>query len=70
MHFLCRFGFIVSNKAITMDPFKVEEIVQFPPLCTIHQLQSLQEKMNFLHRFITNYVEITNGFFHRISGLS
>lgn len=33
-----------------------------PPPSSIHQLQSLQGKANFLRRFIANYVEITNGF--------
>jgi hypothetical protein len=55
-------GFIVSKIGIMVDPLKVEEIVQFPPPCTDPQLHSLQEKANFLRRFIANYVEITNGF--------
>jgi hypothetical protein len=41
-------GFIVSNKGIMVDPLKVEAIVQFPPPCTVPQLQSLQGKANFL----------------------
>jgi hypothetical protein len=41
-------GFIMSNRGIMVDPLKVEEIVQFPPQCTIPQLQSLQGKANFL----------------------
>jgi hypothetical protein len=45
-----------------VDPLKVEAIIQFPPPCTILQLQSLQGKENFLRCFITNYVEITKGF--------
>jgi hypothetical protein len=47
-----------------VDPLKVEAIVQLPPPCTIHQLQSLQGKVNFLWCFIANYVEITKGFMH------
>jgi hypothetical protein len=47
-----------------VDPLKVEEIIQFPPPRTIHQLQSLQGKVNFLRRFIANYAEITKGFMH------
>ena len=45
-----------------VNPLKVEAIVQFPPPCTILQLQSLQGKVNFLRRFIANYAEITKGF--------
>ena len=47
-----------------VDPFKVEEILQLSPLRTAHQLQSLQGKVNFLRRFISNYIEITKGFMH------
>jgi hypothetical protein len=57
-------GFIMSKYGIMVDPLKVEAIVQFPPPHTINQLQSLQGKENFLHRFIVNYVEITKGFMH------
>jgi hypothetical protein len=45
-----------------VDPLKVDEIVQLPPLCTIPQLQSLQGKANFLRHFIKNYAEVTKGF--------
>jgi hypothetical protein len=45
-----------------VDPIKVEAIVQFPLLCTIPQLQILQEKENFLGCFIAKYAKITKGF--------
>jgi hypothetical protein len=55
-------GFIVSTKGIMVDPLKVEAITQFPPPCTMRQLQSLQGKENFLRCFVPNYVDITKGF--------
>jgi hypothetical protein len=55
-------GFIVSTKGIMVDPLKVEEITQFPPPCTIRQLQSLQGKVNFLRCFVPNYANIMKGF--------
>jgi hypothetical protein len=55
-------GFIVSCQGIRVDPLKVEVILNLPPPSTLHQLQSLQGKENFLHRFIPNYAEITHGF--------
>jgi hypothetical protein len=58
----CLLGFIVSTIGIMVDPLKVEAIIQLPPPRTILQLQSLQGKVNFLRRFITNYVKITKGF--------
>jgi hypothetical protein len=45
-----------------VDPIKVEVILNLPPPSTVHQLQSLQGKENFLRRFIPNYVKITGGF--------
>jgi len=30
-------GFIISTEGIHVDPFKVEAILQFPPLSSIHQ---------------------------------
>jgi hypothetical protein len=45
-----------------VDPLKVEAILNLPPPSTLRQLQSLQGKENFLHRFIPNYAEITCGF--------
>jgi hypothetical protein len=47
-----------------VDPLKVEAILRLPPPHTIHQLQGLQGKANFLRRFIVNYANITKGFMH------
>jgi hypothetical protein len=45
-----------------VNPLKVATIIQLPPPRTILQLQSLQDKVNFLRCFIANYAEITKGF--------
>jgi len=42
----------------------VEAILHLPPPSTVLQLQSLQGKANFVHRFIANYADITKGFMH------
>jgi hypothetical protein len=55
-------GFIVSRQGIRVDPLKVEVILNLPPPSSLHQLQSLQGKANFLRRFIPNYAELTLGF--------
>jgi hypothetical protein len=55
-------GFIVSTKGIMADPLKVEEIVQFPPMHTVPQLQNIQGKAKFLWHFFANYANITKGF--------
>jgi hypothetical protein len=54
--------FIVSCQGIRVDPLKVEVILNLPPPSSLHQLQSLQGKENFLCHFIPNYAEITLGF--------
>jgi hypothetical protein len=58
----CLLGFIVSRHGIRVDPIKVEAILNLPPPSSLHQLQTLQGKANFLRRFILNYAEITRGF--------
>jgi len=45
-----------------VDPLKVEAIVSLPLPTNVRQLQSLQEKANFLRYFIVNYAKITKGF--------
>lgn len=45
-----------------MDPLKVKAILNLPPPASLHQLQSLQGKANFLRRFIPNYAEVAKGF--------
>jgi hypothetical protein len=41
-------GFIFSMHKIWVDPLNVESIINLPPPSTLHQLQSLQGKENFL----------------------
>jgi len=55
-------SFIVLKDGIHLDPLKFEAIVNLPPSCLLNQLQSLQGKANFLHRFVPNYVEFATGF--------
>lgn len=51
-------GFIMSKRGINVGPLTVEAIVILPPPSTLPQLQSLQEKVNFLRHFIPNYDEL------------
>ena len=43
-------GFIISKDGISLDPLKVEAIVNLPSPSSLHQLHSLQGKENFLRR--------------------
>jgi len=54
--------FVVSCEGIQIDPMKVEAILNLPPPTSLHQLQSLQGKANFLRHFVPNYIELTKGF--------
>lgn len=42
----------------------MDAIVNFPPPSSLHQLQSLQGKENFLCRSIPNYAKLAKGFTH------
>ena len=55
-------GFIVSKDGIRLDPLKVEAIINLPSPSSLHQLQSLQGKANFLRHFIPNYAEVAGGY--------
>ena len=48
-------GLIMSKYGITLDPLKVQAILELPITRTLCQLQSLQGKANFLRRFIPDY---------------
>ena len=54
--------FIVSKDIIHLDPLKVESIVNLPSPSSLHHLQSLQGKANFLRCFIPTYAEVAKGF--------
>jgi len=45
-----------------VDPLKVKDIITLPLPNNLTQLQSLQGKEKFLHRFTCNYAKITKGF--------
>jgi hypothetical protein len=52
-------GVIVSPKGISMDPAKVETILQWPEPQTVKEVQAFLGFANFYHRFIDNYSGIT-----------
>jgi hypothetical protein len=58
------FGFIVSQRGITVDPLKVKAITEIPPSQNLRQLQSLQGKANFLRCFVPDYAICAHGFLH------
>ena len=47
-------GFIVKD-GIRIDPLKIKAILALPTPRTVTELQSLQGKEKFLHRFMCNY---------------
>lgn len=51
-------GHIISKDGIKIDPERVEAIQKLPLLHNVKSLQSFLGKINFLRRFIPNYVEI------------
>lgn len=67
MEFKCLLCLIFSKQWICVDPLKVEAIMNLPPSPTIVQLQILEGKETFLHRFVANYAEITKGFMYLLN---
>ena len=55
-------GFIMSKDEITLNPLKVQAILELPMPHTLRQLQSLQGKANFFHRFVPDYATTAHGF--------
>jgi hypothetical protein len=55
-------GFIVSHCDITVDPLKVQVITEIPPPRNLCQLQSVQDKANFLRRVVLDYATRVHGF--------
>ena len=50
-------GFVVSKDGIWIDPLKIAAILALPIPNNTTELQSLQGKENFLHRFVCNFAE-------------
>lgn len=50
--------FAISKEGIHLNILKVEAILNLPPLTSLHQLESLQGKANFLRCFIPNFAKI------------
>ena len=58
----CLLGFVVSKDGIWIDPLKIAAILDLPAPSNLLELQSLQGKENFLHRFVCNFEEKTHGY--------
>lgn len=53
-------GYIVSDKGISMDPKKVEAIVDWPVPKNVHDIQVFLGFANFYRRFIKSYSKVTS----------
>jgi len=52
-------GHIMSKEGVTIDPERVDAIDRIPQLKNINGIQSFFRQINFLGRFVTNFIEIT-----------
>ncbi|XP_020272188.1 uncharacterized protein LOC109847370 [Asparagus officinalis] len=48
------FGFVVTTNEIHLDPEKVKTIQELPPPRNLKELHSLQGRLSYIHRFISN----------------
>ena len=53
---------MVSKDGIQIDPLKIAAILALPTPTNVLELQSLQGKENFLHRFVCNFAEKMHGY--------
>ena len=58
----CLLGFVVSKDGIGINPLKIATIINLPAPTNILNLQSVQGKAKFLHRFMCNFTEKTHGY--------
>ncbi|XP_028557328.1 uncharacterized protein LOC114581406 [Dendrobium catenatum] len=47
-------GFVVTHRGIEIDPAKIEAILDMPPSKSLTQLRSLQGRLAYIRRFISN----------------
>ncbi|WP_161412679.1 ribonuclease H family protein, partial [Klebsiella pneumoniae] len=47
-------GFVVRHRGIEIDPSKIKAILEMPPPKSLTQLKSLQGRLAYLRRFISN----------------
>ena len=57
-------GFLVSKKGIEVDPAKAKAIINMPPPKNLKELRSLQGRMQWIRRFISNLVMRCEPFNH------
>ncbi|MGV7988890.1 reverse transcriptase domain-containing protein, partial [Mycobacterium kansasii] len=57
-------GFVVRHRGIEIDPRKVQAIQNMPPPKTPKELKSLQGKLAYIHRFISNLAGRCQPFSH------
>jgi hypothetical protein len=51
-------GYTVSSKGISVDPTKVQEVMDWKPPTSVHQIHSFLGLAGYYHRFIPDFSKI------------
>jgi hypothetical protein len=51
-------GHVVSSRGVSVDPSKVQAVVDWPPLASVNDVQSFLGLVNYYRRFISNLTKV------------
>jgi hypothetical protein len=50
---------VISSEGISVDPGKVQEVLDWKPSRTVHQVRNFLDLAGYYHRFVLNFSKIS-----------